>query len=286
MRTPIRVTAAAAVAAAAMTTAATPAFASASNPASARQWPRRVRADRQHGRQSRRGLPAGGRRHLDPGRQLRYRRPRRHPGRVRGRPHRVPGLADLRPAARPALRRERGQRHDLGLRRARRPAGAPRGAGLGRHVPGQRGRPRRPGLRAQRAERRLRPGLPGLRRLPGPAARLAPRARPRPERHPAVHHHARAGRLHPGRVPAHRHDQGQRQRHRRVRRRLRRAAVRPCDRQQRARDRSVRDLLRPVRPSGDRRGRDQRAGHLRPQPQRHGQPARPGRPPGRPRPAG
>ena len=57
-------------------------------------------------------------------------------------------------------------------------------------------------------------------------------------------------------------------------------------REHRARHRSVRDHLRPVRPSGHRRGRAERAGHLRAQPQRHGQPARRRPAPGRPRPAG
>ena len=57
-----------------------------------------------------------------------------------------------------------------------------------------------------------------LRPVRGPAARVAPRPRPEPDRHPAVHEHPRPGRLHPGRGPAHRDHQGQRQQHRRVRR--------------------------------------------------------------------
>jgi hypothetical protein len=52
-----------------------------------------------------------------------------------------------------------------------------------------------------------------------------------------------AGRLHPGRQPARRHHQGQRQRHRRVQRRLRGAPVRQADRERTARYRSVRDRL-------------------------------------------
>ena len=76
MRTAIRVTAAAAVTGR-RGGAASPAFASASSPADAGR-PRRVRADRQHRGQPCRGLPAGGRWHADPGRQLRHRRSRRH----------------------------------------------------------------------------------------------------------------------------------------------------------------------------------------------------------------
>ena len=51
--------------------------------------------------------------------------------------------------------------------------------------------------------------------------------------------------------------------------------VRQADRERRARHCPVRDLLRPVRPSGDRRSRDERPGCLPAQPERHGQPARP-----------
>ena len=51
---------------------------------------------------------------------------------------------------------------------------------------------------------------------------------------------------------------------------VRRAPVRQGNRERRARYRSVRDRLRPVRPSGHRRSRAERAGYLRPQPQRHG----------------
>ncbi len=61
------------------------------------------------------------------------------------------------------------------------------------------------------SERRRRAGLQGDRQPAGPAAGLAPRARPRPEPDPAVHQHPRPGRLHPRRQPAHRHHQEQRQ---------------------------------------------------------------------------
>ena len=56
---------------------------------------------------------------------------------------------------------------------------------------------------------------------------LEPPAPPRPDADPGVHPHARPGRVHPGRVQADRHDQGQRQRHRRVHGRLAPAACRP-----------------------------------------------------------
>ena len=52
--------------------------------------------------------------------------------------------------------------------------------------------------------------------------------------------------------PAHRHDQGQRERHRRIRRPARRAAVRRARGELRARHRPVRDQLRLGRPPGHR----------------------------------
>src|SRR5262249_50217358 len=69
----------------------------------------------------------------------------------------LPGLADLRFAALPALRGERGQRYRHGLRRSRAPPVPPAGHLLRRPVPGQRGRARQPGLRSERPELRVRP---------------------------------------------------------------------------------------------------------------------------------
>ena len=59
-----------------------------------------------------------------------------------------------------------------------------------------------------------------------PAVRLEPAPEPRPHRYPAVHQHARPGRVLAKRVAADRDHEGQRQRHRRVRGRRQRPPVR------------------------------------------------------------
>ena len=284
MRTAIRVTAAAAMAvattAAAAAIAATPAFASVSSPAAT------ARADGDHavfvqtdntaGNRivvyHRRGAdgtlsPAGsyatgGRGGILDGSVV------DHPA--------SQGSLGLDTAARPAVLGQRGQQHGLGLRRPRRPARAPAGAGLGRHLPGQRDRARRRGVRAQRAQRRVGAGLPG------PGHRLVP----------LLGSHRALG-LDPTATPQFTTTPGQ-------------VAFTPdgsqlvvttkangndidvfavgaggrlsatAGRQQRARRRPVRDLLRPVRPPGDRRSGDERRVHLPARRERHGQPAQPG----------
>ena len=60
----------------------------------------------------------------------------------------------------------------------------------------------------------------GRLRPPGPHPGIGPAAAPQPERDAAVHQHAGPGRVLARRLAAHRHHQGQRQRHRRVQRRL------------------------------------------------------------------
>jgi hypothetical protein len=120
VRIPIRVTAAAAVAAAAVVTAATPAFATTSSPASASEAGHAVFAQTDNtvgnrvvaydratdGTVTPAGSYAtGGRGGILTGSVVDHTASQ--------------GVAYLRPAARPALRRERGQQHDLGLRRPR-----------------------------------------------------------------------------------------------------------------------------------------------------------------------
>jgi hypothetical protein len=73
-----------------------------------RRRARRLRADGQHRRQPDRGLRPVQRRPADPLRHLRHRRPGRDSGRIGRRSPRLAGLADLRQAARPAVRQRPG----------------------------------------------------------------------------------------------------------------------------------------------------------------------------------
>ena len=90
-----------------------------------------------------------------------------------------------------------------------------------------------------------------------------PRARPKSHRNPPVHPHARSGRLLAGRLPADRHDQGKRQRHRRLWCLAVRAPVQSARRQLRARRGPVRGDLRSRGKSGRGRGRHELARELR-----------------------
>ena len=114
---------------------------------------------------------------------------------------------------------------------------------------------------------------------------VEPAARARPDGDARVHEHAGPGRLLAERRAADRHHEGERQRHRRVRGPVRRAAVR-TRRELRAGDGSVRHQLRPGRPPGDRRGRPERARDLHVERRRHDHPDRVDRDRDRPRPAG
>ena len=190
------------------------------------------------------------RRHADAGRHVRHRRPRRRPRRVGRRPPRLAGLARPTTArtacctrSTPAATRVTvfGVDGDRLIRRA--------GPRLRRRLPGQRRHPRQPRLRAQRPRRRLHPGLPAARRPPRPDPGMAPRARPRPDADAGVHPHPRPGRVHPGRRAAGRHDQGQRQRHRRVRASPLGGSSAAAGRQPRAGRRPVRVRVRRPRPT-------------------------------------
>ena len=76
-------------------------------------------------------------------------------------------------------------------------------------------------------------------------AGIEPAARAEPDRNAAVHAHAGTGHVLAGRLEADRHDEGERQRHRRLPRRLRRSALADAGRQLRARRGAVRGQLRP-----------------------------------------
>jgi len=92
-------------------------------------------------------------------------------------------------------------------------------------------------------ERRIRPGIPGLPRPAVPDSGIEPAAGPGPDGDPAIHQHARAGRVLARRVAADRDDQGERQRHRRLRRACRRAPVPQPGGELRAGHGPVRNLL-------------------------------------------
>ncbi len=98
---------------------------------------------------------------------------------------------------------------------------------LGRHLPGERDDPRSTGVRAERARRRIGPGLRQRVRPTHPDPGIAPLVGTRCLGHPPVHQHAGPNRVLARRPSAPGHNEGERQRHRRVPRRSFRPAVSP-----------------------------------------------------------
>ena len=102
---------------------------------------------------------------------------------------------------------------------------------------------------------------------------VAPQSGPRPERDAGVHPHAGPDRVHPGRIEAHRVDQGQHERLRRVPGRPSRA-LGLAGRHDASRRRAVRVPVRRRRSPHHERGRHELGRIVRGQPRRHADPAR------------
>ena len=175
---------------------------------------------------------------LDAGRRLQHRRPRRRARRLGRRSPRLTGLARLRQADGLLYAVNAGSNTVSVFARLRRQAGAAPGDRLGRDLPRQHRRARRPRVRAQRA--RTADRCRASRSPPDASSRSPVQSRARPRARPK----RRSSRTTPGtvvfspeRLAADRHDQGQRQRRRRLRRLPRRRAVGDAGRRTRCRAR-------------------------------------------------